>query len=92
MLVTRASDTDKMSAAVLAAFAGTTDNRPKPNADTATSAMRLIDVFVDICFLSFRVEPRRFPDPAWLRNAFSSDMSAPFFRVVDKREAMSGAD
>jgi len=39
-----------------AALAGTTDNRPKPNADTATSATRLIDVFVDICFLSKKVE------------------------------------
>jgi len=35
-----------------AAFAATVDSKPKPNADTATSAMRLIDVFVDIIFLS----------------------------------------
>ena len=31
---------------------GTTDKRPKPIAATATSAIRLIVVFVDICFLS----------------------------------------
>jgi len=36
----------------IAALAGTTDSIPTPNADTATSAIRLIDVFVDICFLS----------------------------------------
>jgi hypothetical protein len=35
-----------------AAFEGATDNKPKPNADTVTSAMRLKVVFVDICFLS----------------------------------------
>jgi hypothetical protein len=35
-----------------AAFAGTTDNRPKPIAATVASAMRLKVVFVDICFLS----------------------------------------
>jgi len=35
-----------------AALEGAADNRPKPNADTATSAMRLRSVFVDICFLS----------------------------------------
>jgi hypothetical protein len=40
----------------VAAEEGVTDNRPKPNADTATSAMRLIDVFVDICFLSLVVK------------------------------------
>jgi hypothetical protein len=64
-----------------AAFAGITDNRPKPNADTATSAMRLIDVFVDICFLSLRVEPEAFSDPAWRVRELSSDMSVCSFRV-----------
>ena len=39
-------------ATVAAAFTGATETRPKPNADTATSAMRLRSVFVDICFLS----------------------------------------
>jgi len=39
-------------AVVAAAFAGITDNRPRLSAETATSAMRLIDVFVDIIFLS----------------------------------------
>jgi hypothetical protein len=47
-------------AAVIAAEAGITDSRPKPNADTATSAMRLIDVLVDICFLSIS-RVREFP-------------------------------
>ena len=36
---------------------GTTDRTPRPNAATATSAMRLNVVFVDICFLSI-VDPR----------------------------------
>jgi hypothetical protein len=35
-----------------AAFEGAAEITPKPNADTATSAMRLRSVFVDICFLS----------------------------------------
>jgi hypothetical protein len=35
-----------------AAFEGTDDKRPKPREATATSAMRLKVVFVDICFLS----------------------------------------
>jgi hypothetical protein len=30
----------------------TIESRPAPNADTATSEMRLRSVFVDICFLS----------------------------------------
>jgi hypothetical protein len=39
--------------ATVAALAGATEvNTPKPNAATATSAMRLKVVFVDICFLS----------------------------------------
>jgi phage-related tail fiber protein len=37
---------------LVAALDGTADINPKPNADTATSAMRLRSVFVDICFLS----------------------------------------
>jgi hypothetical protein len=44
--------------------------------------MRLIDVFVDICFLSLKVDPKAFFRPAWLRNAFSSDMSEPFLSVA----------
>jgi hypothetical protein len=43
------------------ALAGTTDNRPKPIADTATSAMRLRSVFVDICFLSIS-QDQEFPE------------------------------
>jgi hypothetical protein len=48
---------------------------PKLKAETATSAMRLRVVFVDICFLSIKVDPRAFPEPAWRRNGLSSDMS-----------------
>ncbi len=45
-----------------AAEAGVTEDRtPKPNADTATSAMRLRSVFVDICFLSIS-QNQEFPD------------------------------
>jgi hypothetical protein len=40
------------AATVRAADAGTEDNTPRPKAATATSAMRLKVVFVDICFLS----------------------------------------
>ena len=47
-----------------AALDGTTLNNPKPNADTATSAMRLIDVFVDIDFLSV-VDLETFSRSAW---------------------------
>jgi hypothetical protein len=44
--------------------------------------MRLIDVFVDICFLSLKVDPKAFFRSAWRReNAFSSDMSEPFLNV-----------
>jgi len=47
------------------ALAGATAvNTPKPKAETATSAMRLRVVFVDICFLSI-VDPRAFPESAW---------------------------
>jgi hypothetical protein len=54
-----ASETDALFAIVRsvidvadAACEGATETKPKPNADTATSAMRLRSVFVDICFLS----------------------------------------
>jgi len=47
-----------------AAFTGTIDKRPKPNAETATSAIRLSVVFIDICFLSI-VDPRTFLGSAW---------------------------
>jgi hypothetical protein len=56
---------DEMVAA-FAAGATTTANPPKPNADTATSAMRLSVVFVDICFLSL-VDPGTFLESAWQR-------------------------
>jgi hypothetical protein len=42
----------------------TTDINPNPKAETATSAMRLRVVFVDICFLSL-VDPEYFPRSAW---------------------------
>jgi len=45
---------------VASAIAGETDKTPNPNADTATSAMRLRSVFVDICFLSIS-RSREFP-------------------------------
>jgi hypothetical protein len=52
---------DPISAEVVAsAIAGETDKTPNPNADTATSAMRLRSVFVDICFLSIS-RSREFP-------------------------------
>ena len=47
---------------VTAAFvACISETKPKPNADTATSAMRLRSVFVDICFLSIS-QNQEFPD------------------------------
>ena len=52
-------------AALAAAVEGAAANRPKPNDATATSAMRLKVVFVDICFLSIKVDPRAFPESAW---------------------------
>jgi len=47
--------------AALAAGVTTVVNRPVASAATATSAMRLKDVFVDICFLSTS-RVREFPD------------------------------
>ena len=41
-----------VAATMLAACDGATESIPKPNEATATSAMRLKVVFVDICFLS----------------------------------------
>ena len=46
--------------ATTAADDGTTESIPKPNAATATSAMRLMVVVVDICFLSIS-RSREFP-------------------------------
>ena len=51
-IVVDAEDRAIESAIPPAAFAGETGMTPKPNAATATSAMRLKVVFVDICFLS----------------------------------------
>jgi hypothetical protein len=41
-----------VTSAITAALAETAENPPIANAAAATSAMRLIDVFVDIIFLS----------------------------------------
>jgi hypothetical protein len=49
---------ESVAASIVSEFAitvaedGATESIPNPNAATATSAMRLIDVVVDICFLS----------------------------------------
>jgi hypothetical protein len=51
--------------AALAAGTESTESMPKPKAETATSAMRLRVVFVDICFLSIKVDPRAFLESAW---------------------------
>jgi hypothetical protein len=47
--------------AVLAEAGATEDRTPKPREATATSAMRLKVVFVDICFLSIS-QDQEFPD------------------------------
>jgi len=44
------------SVALIAADEGATEKTPRPNAATATSAMRLKVVFVDILFLSVVVK------------------------------------
>jgi hypothetical protein len=49
-----AEETVRLSA-LIAAFEGTELSTPRPNAATATSAMRLKFVVVDICFLSIVV-------------------------------------
>jgi hypothetical protein len=49
----------------LPANAGMVETIPKPNAATATSAIRLIDVFVDIYFLSV-VDLVTFTRSAWV--------------------------
>jgi hypothetical protein len=55
-----------------AALAGATDViNPKPKAETATSAMRLRVVFVDICFLSLVVE-KTFSSTAGKERLFAS--------------------
>jgi hypothetical protein len=54
-----ADDNDRSSDC--AALDGAMLSNPKPNADTATSAMRLRSVFVDICFLSIS-QSREFPN------------------------------
>jgi hypothetical protein len=52
-----------MSATLVPALAGATDRTPAPNVATATSAMRLRSVFVDMFFLSL-VRFRNFLDLA----------------------------
>jgi len=58
-----AVDTARVSAKV-DAFAETAERPPRVNAAAATSATRLKLVFVDIIFLSEKVEPETFSDPA----------------------------
>jgi hypothetical protein len=53
-----------------AACEGATDRTPRPKAATATSAMRLNVVFVDICFLSI-VDLRTIRRSAWAESALS---------------------
>ena len=74
----RAGDEVPAETAVTAACEGTTDIKPKPKAETATSATRLRVVFVDICFLSI-VDPRAFPGSAWLKKAHSYVMRRHFW-------------
>jgi hypothetical protein len=62
---------DENSGAPGAAFAGTAENPAIANADAATSAMRLKLVFVDIIFLSRKVDSGNFPLSAWSEIAFS---------------------
>jgi hypothetical protein len=59
--VTRIGPANVAAIVSVTALEGVTDNRPKPIADTATSAMRLRSVFVDICFLSIS-QDQEFPD------------------------------
>jgi len=54
-LVAEPVDKVNVGATIYVAFAGTELSTPIPNAATATSAMRLKFVFVDICFLSLVV-------------------------------------
>ena len=50
----------EVKSAALAAGVDATDRNPAVSADTATTAMRFLSVFVDICFLSL-VELGNFP-------------------------------
>jgi hypothetical protein len=57
-----AEDIEIVQSEPIPAFDGATERVPKPNAATATSAMRLKVVFVDICFLSIS-QAKEFPPP-----------------------------
>jgi hypothetical protein len=57
----------KASVVEFAELDGALDNKPKPNAATVASAMRLKVVFVDICFLSL-VDSEDFSKSAWQRD------------------------
>ena len=64
--VSNVAETGYKVAEVIAAFAGVTvANKPNPNADTVTSATRLMIVFVDIDFLSV-VDLMTFTRSAWV--------------------------
>jgi hypothetical protein len=62
---------DIVNEAATACAGETAENPPIANADAATSAMRLMLVFVDIFFLSRKVTDGNFPPVAWPRSAFS---------------------
>jgi uncharacterized membrane protein YkvA (DUF1232 family) len=57
--------------ASVAAFAETAENPPKVSATAATAAMRLRLVFVDIIFLSEKVDLKNFFISAWPANTDS---------------------
>ena len=54
-----------------AAFAETAENPPRVSATAATAAMRLMLVFVDIIFLSEKVDLENFSISAWPTNTDS---------------------
>jgi len=55
--------------AAIAVGTATTDNKPAPSVETATSAMRLRSVFIDIYFLSLS---QTRPFLIWLEGVFGS--------------------
>jgi hypothetical protein len=73
-LVTPAARADGVPSVTVVGYValeGTTESIPKPKAATATSAMRLIVVFVDICFLSISRSEEFPPFGLGSKNAFS---------------------
>ena len=64
IVATAGADANEIDCVKIVADDGATERTPRPNAATATSAMRLNVVFVDICFLSI-VDLRNFRRSAW---------------------------